>query len=156
MKLNKLQFNDDKTKYLIVVTPEQSKKVQLPPLNIDGTEIHPSEYAMNLGVIFDRHLNMKKRVDQIMQKAYFHLREIGRIRKSLSMETTKTIMHALVTSTFDYCNVLLNGISGDLIKKLQRIQNTAARMICKKGKFDHITPVLMELHWLQIRKIIAI
>ena len=34
--------------------------------------------------------------------------------------------------------------------KLQRVQNTAARLITRTRKSDHITPVLMELHWLPV------
>jgi len=33
---------------------------------------------------------------------------------------------------------------------MQRVQNTLARIIARQGKFDHIKPVLKELHWLPI------
>ena len=35
--------------------------------------------------------------------------------------------------------------------KHQRVQNTAARLICNINKFYHITPTLVKLHWLQLR-----
>ena len=37
------------------------------------------------------------------------------------------------------------------LEKLQRVQNTAARLICNISKFDHITPTLVKLHWLPVR-----
>ena len=48
----------------------------------------------------------------------------------------------------DYCNSLLFGLPDKHIKKLQRLQNAAARLT---PRFCHITPVLHTLHWLPIR-----
>ena len=35
-------------------------------------------------------------------------------------------------------------------KKLQYAQNTAARIVNQTRTFDHITPVLFDLHWLPV------
>jgi hypothetical protein len=51
-----------------------------------------------------------------------------------------------------YCNALYVGISAVNFNKLQRVQNTLARVILKRRKFDHIAPSLVELHWLPIRQ----
>ena len=59
-------------------------------------------------------------------------------------------MHALVTSRVDYCNSLLYGLPQTQLSKLQRVQNTAARLICNVSRFDHILPVLFRLHWLPV------
>lgn len=68
------------------------------------------------------------------------------------MDATKTLVHAYVTSRLDYCNSLLYGISRELINKLQKVQNAAARLVTGTRKFEHITPVLKELHWLPIEE----
>ena len=52
----------------------------------------------------------------------------------------------------DYCNSLLYGAGGGLLKKLQAVQNAAARVVMRTRKFDHITPVLRDLHWLPVRQ----
>ena len=36
-------------------------------------------------------------------------------------------------------------------KDLQAVQNFAARIICVSRKFDHVTSLLKELHWLPIK-----
>ena len=59
-------------------------------------------------------------------------------------------MHAFITSRLDYYNSLLAGSPSQLYARLQRIQNSAARLVSKTKKFDHITPVLIKLHWLPI------
>ena len=79
---------------------------------------------------------------------YAHL---GKIRKYLDKPTTQIMVNCLVTSKLDCNNALLYGISGYLMDQLQRCQNYAARVVTLTRKFDHITPVLYELHWLPIR-----
>jgi len=49
-----------------------------------------------------------------------------------------------------YCNSLLVGVADCVIRKLQGVQNAAARMITGTCKFDHVTPILRELHWLPV------
>ncbi len=39
---------------------------------------------------------------------------------------------------------------GPQLKNLQRVQSTAARIIARQGKYDHIFPVVRELHWLPV------
>ena len=50
----------------------------------------------------------------------------------------------------DYCNVLLNGLAKKDLKRLQKLQNKCARLICQIPRSDHITPSLDQLHWLPI------
>ena len=46
---------------------------------------------------------------------------------------------------------LLYGLPDCEIAKLQRILNAAARLLMSCKKFDHITPILINLHWLPAR-----
>ena len=61
-------------------------------------------------------------------------------------------MHAFVTPMLDFCNSLLYGIPKHVLKRLQSVQNAAARVVTLARKRDHITPVLKELHWLQVQE----
>jgi hypothetical protein len=42
----------------------------------------------------------------------------------------------------DYGNALMYGVNASIVSKLQRVQNTAARLVTRKKKYEHITPTL--------------
>ena len=73
------------------------------------------------------------------------------IRPSLSTAAAETVATAIVGSRLDYCNSLLAGTSVSNVSRLQLVQNTLARVVAQKSRFDHITPVLSELHWHPVR-----
>ena len=99
---------------------------------------------------FDSNLTIEHQIKHVVKKCFFHIRNIGKIRKFLTVESCKVLVNSLVISQLDYCNSIYYGLPSYLILRLQRVQNTAARLISCSHKYDHITPVLIELHWLPI------
>ena len=75
------------------------------------------------------------------------LRQIGHIRKYLTTDATKSLVNSLVISRLDYCNALLNGVPKTILGRFQTFQNTAARIITRTSRYEHITPVL---HWIPV------
>jgi len=57
---------------------------------------------------------------------------------------------ALVLSRIDYCNAVLSGLPQSTIAPLQRVLNTAARVVCGLRPRDHVTDALIGLHWLPV------
>ena len=62
----------------------------------------------------------------------------------------EVIIHALITTKLDYCNSLMYGLTKRLLSKLQSVQNSAAQIVTLSRKYNHITPLLIQLHWLPI------
>jgi hypothetical protein len=54
----------------------------------------------------------------------------------------------MVLTRLDYGSAALAGLPGQLLDKLQSVLNAAARLVCSARKYDHITPLLRDLHWL--------
>ena len=83
------------------------------------------------------------------------LHKIARIHKYLSNDTCSCIIQGLVTSKLDYANCLLYGVNKVFLHRLQIVQNSAARVILKMRKYDHISRARQELLWLPIQQRIA-
>ncbi len=64
------------------------------------------------------------------------------------MEQSNVAAHAFVTSKLDYG--LLAGAPKYQVKKLQLVQNAAARVVTKTGKFEHISQKMKEMNWLPV------
>ena len=152
MLCNKLKLNDAKSEFLIISSKYQKVNLQCQSICIGDLEVLASRTVRNLGVLFDFNMTMNEFVQKTCQSVYFHLRSISSIRKILSDKTVAMIIHAFVMSRIDYGNSLLLNISSYQLAKLQRAQNSAARMLSKTRKRDHITPILEGLHWLPIRE----
>ncbi|KAI2646255.1 hypothetical protein H4Q32_024563 [Labeo rohita] len=104
----------------------------------------------NLGVILESDLSFSSHVKAVTKSAYYHLKNIARIRCFVSSQDLEKLVHAFITSRVDYCNGLLTGLPKKTIRQLQLIQNTAARILTRTRKSEHITPVLRSLHWLPV------
>ena len=152
MLSNKLKLNPDKTEFLLIGHKQQrAKYLSLFPTKLMGVKTNPASSARNLGVIFDRDFNFRSHVSQVCRACFYHMRDIKRIRRHLSLEHAKTLAHALVTSRLDYCNSLLFGIADKNINRLQRVQNCLARIVTKSPPRTRSVPLLRKLHWLPIK-----
>ena len=151
MTCNFLLLNSDKTE-VIVLGPKHLRNVLSNELtNLDGITLASSTTVRNLGVNFDQDMSFNSHIKQISRTAFFHLRNISKIRHILSKQDAEKIIHAFVTSRLDYCNSILSGCPNRSIKTLQLVQNAAARVLTKTKKRDHISPVLASLHWLPVK-----
>ena len=85
---------------------------------------------------------MEYQVASVAKTCYYQIRNIGQIRSCITSDACKILVHALVTLRLGYCNALLYGLPQTMLKRLQRVQNCAARLICRRKKHDHVTPLL--------------
>jgi len=146
----RLKMNEEKTEFIVIASPHYITSFQNFTLNLGNTIVLSSESIRNLGVYFDKKLDMTYHINNICKIAFCQLRKIGEIRKYLNHDTAAKLIHAFVTSRIDYCNSLLCGLPFSKISKLQKAQNVAARILTKTKKYNHITPVFITLHWLPI------
>eukprot|EP00116_Pleurobrachia_bachei_P000156 sb/3460418/ len=126
MAQNLLKLNPDKTEVMILRTRwDKTDAPDTVPITEDE-EIGVTDMAKNLGVMFDKELNMTKHVSRIVQMGNLQL---NKHQKTLLVNT-------LIHSRIDYCNALLLRSKESDIKRLQLLQNAATRLIYEKIKED--------------------
>jgi hypothetical protein len=150
MRQNFLKGNDEKTEVLFLGSATNISRLSQPAINIGDHDVESTKSVRNLGAIFDETMSMENHVNNVCRAAHMHLRNIGRIRRYLTQEAAEVLVHSFVSTKLDYMNALLVGLPGKLLKKLQKVQNLAARIVTKTKRTDHITPILKKLHWLPV------
>jgi len=152
MRSNRLRLNMDKTQVMWLGSKPQLAKITQQGLNIGGTVVMPVQTAKNLGCLFDSELTLKPHINAVTKSCFYQLRQIRSIRNMLSADAVKTLVHSFISNRIDYCNSIFFGAPNSTLTKLQSVLNAAARLITSTTRFDHIQPVLKELHWLPIRQ----
>lgn len=150
MNTNMLKLNDDKTEAILFTSSSSSDSPLPTSITVGSSDISFSDSARNLGFIMDSTLSMKQHITRVCQVCYWELRKIGSIRKYLSEDATKTLITSCILSRLDYCNSLLIGCSDSVLYPLQKIQNSAARIIFRTNHRQPSTPLLVKLHWLPV------
>ena len=128
-----LKLNAGKSQLLIFTPRNIRDKLCMNSVYIGGNQFIPvSLEAMNLGVKLDFQLSFSPQISMVVSQSYKQISNIGKIRKYLKVEDLKTIVQSLVVSKLDYCNSLLYGVAEYEISRLQRLQNSCARLIFGK------------------------
>ena len=152
MLLNKLKLNPGKTEFLLIGHEKQRQKYMSQfPVKLMGVDTKPSKNARNLGVIFDQDFKFGNHISSVISSCCYHMRDLKRIRRHLNLKCAKTLACALATSKLDYCNSLLYGVADHQMKRLQRVQDTLARIVMKRHLLSHAQPLRQALHWLPVR-----
>ena len=150
MAFNKLKLNQNKFEFIVFHTRNSHFSRADFSLTLKSGIFLPSSEVRNLGVILDERLSMEKHVNAVARSCHYHLRSIGKIRRFLDDAACQSLLSTLVLSRLDYANSLLFGTMQKFIHKLQLVQNSAARMLERSRRHEHISPVLFKLHWLPV------
>ena len=145
-----LKLNPSKSQVIVFCPQADSGQIAFDRLMLtDGSYLEISDEVYNLGVILDSPLTFSPHItSSIVAQGYHLIRNIAGIRKYLSIEHLKTLVNSIIIAKVDNCNSLLYGISAHDSGRLQKFQNSCARLIYRKRKYDHVSGILRELHWL--------
>ena len=151
MPANYLQMNDSKSEILPVIPRQRTGLTNGLRVRVGSDYVTAVRHVKNLGVYLDSHLDMTTQVSRTISTCSFHMRNIAQILRYLTRPTTERVVNALITSRLDYCNSLLFGTSASNINRLQRLQNSIARLVTRQAPRDSAMPIHRELHWLPVR-----
>jgi hypothetical protein len=128
---------------LVVGTRQLMNQLESPVhINFMGGNLTPVTEVKDLGMLLDSHLTYVKHIPALSSSCISKLRQIGRVKHNFDQSTLATVIDTLVMSKINYCSTVWSNTSDINIKKIQLIQNCAARLITGAPKYDHISPTL--------------
>ena len=147
-----LCLNEDKTKIMVIAPPAVKKKLIIQGVILNNSCIRFVDTAKNLGIFIDSLLSFEKQVSNTVKSCNSTVRELWRIKSYLSEKQLHQLVSCRIFSQLDYCNVVYYGIPYAQQQKLQRIQNSAARLVCKTkmSSTESLDSVIADFHWLKV------
>ena len=119
-----------------------------------GKELLPVLSVRDLGMQVDATLSYDEHITNTVSACIASLSQISRVKYIFDTRTLLNIINALVFSKLYYCSSAWSNTSKKNVRKLQNVQNFAARIVSGTRKFDHVTPVLKELNWLSVSQML--
>ena len=109
MSSNRLKLNTSKTQFMWLGGRQQVTKAQIhcQTLTLDGVENDFYTELVCIGVVFDPELTFAVHIRRLAGKCFYHLRQLRTVRRTLTTDAAKTLVHAFITSRMDYCNSVL-------------------------------------------------
>jgi hypothetical protein len=148
---NHFLLNASKTKLIVFGSCQMISKVPDFRLSLLGKELIPVQTVKDLGVTFDSSLSFDCHVVKTVSSCMSSLAQINRVKHVLDKSLLVLVIRSLVFSKMYYCSSVWANTTANNIRRLQAVQNFAARIVTKSRKFDHITLLLTELHWIPVK-----
>ena len=134
----KLKLKPDKTEFIVFDAIDRYKWLTDSfPVNILGNCLSPTDVVHNLGVLFDAKFCFTNHINSVIKSCFISLRDLHRIRRFLSIDTTVVIANALVSSCLDYCNYLFHSLSSHNTTRLQYVQNALPQFVTGASLTSH-------------------
>jgi len=150
MRSNRLQLNTAKTEVLWCSSSRRQDQLPRTALRVGNDSVLPSSSVRDLGIYLDSDASMTTHVSKTVSCCFAVLRQIRSIRRSVTQQVVQSLVASLVLTRLDYGNATLAGLPTTQLDRLQSVMNAAARLVCSARKFEHITPLLRDLHWLRV------
>ena len=93
MQNNFLQLNSDQTEIIVCGLQKQRESAIS---HLETPSLKPNNYVRNLVVILDSDLNFNSHIKSITSAAFYHLKNIARIKGIVSKPDLERLIHAFV------------------------------------------------------------
>ena len=135
MSANRLKLNTEKTELLWAVSRHSQSSVTVcrPSLQLGADTITAQDDVRLLRVTISSDLSLQRHVSNVSATAFYWLRQLRRVRRSLDCESAATLVHVFVTSQ---CNAILAGATKSVTDTLQHVMNAAAHVVSDTRNFD--------------------
>ena len=146
-----LKLNEEKTSVIVFGNQSFTNSLTVRHAHLNSGDILKVDDKVKLlGVTLDSGLTFDNHISKVISSANLILHNIRKIRRYLDRKSAETLVHALITSRLDQCNLLLLGTSTANRRKLQLLQNNALRVTLDLHPRSRLSTFYQELHWLNI------
>src|SRR6218665_1196123 len=148
---NGLSINPDKSEAILFCSWQRLHAFPLlSSIDLGGTAVPLSDTVKTLGVTLDSKLTFRPHMTNLCKSCFYRIRAISHIRSALTKGMSQTIACSFVSSRLDYANSLFVVVSDLEVKRLQRIQNSLARVVLCVPLRTYSSVLLHQLHWLPV------
>ncbi len=153
MKNHFLKINPSKTEVILFSPPSEKRTFKVQGMFVNDKCIRFSNSVRLLGVQLDSSMTLDDHINNLVSECFYHLRNIGKIRRYLTDQQTQKLVHAFISSKIDFSNSLFYGLKASTLSKIQRVQNYAARVASGFPSSEIPTSSLLQrLHWLDVKQ----
>ena len=138
-------LNPDKSSAILLGTAQTAASYRcLTSVDVAGTPVQLVKNTKLLGVTLDTNLTMWEHSKRVSQSCFYHIRAFRHIHAVLDKSTAADIAAALVSTQLEYANSILYGSPSRCLTRLQRIQNSVAKIVLQQT-------TLQQLHCLPVK-----
>ena len=152
MSSNRLQLNTSKTEVMWCSSARRRHQLPADCFNIGPDSVRPVDCVRDLGLYLDSTMSMRPHITRLTSSCFGVLRQIRSIKRCLTSQARITLATCFVLARLDYCNGAFIGLPRCDLDRLQAVQNAAVRLVSGARKFDHVTPLLRDRHWLPVEQ----
>ena len=132
---NRLQLNPMKTEVLWCASTRRQHQLPTTPIQLGSALVSLVTTVRDLGFHINSDVTLTTHVAATVRACFSVLRQI----RSVQCSKTRDALIVLV------------GMSGSHISRLQSVLNAAARLVFAGRRSVHVTPYLRDLHWLKVK-----
>ena len=146
---NKLSLNVKKRKYSFFHKPSKKDDISLmlPKLNIGNHVTERQEFTKLLGVLLDENLNWKEHIKYTETKIAKNVGLFYKARPFLERNALLPLYYSYMQTYINYASIAWNSTLRTNLKKINRQQKHAIRIISDKNKFAHTRKFLKSIEF---------
>lgn len=144
---NNMVLNLSKTKSMLIGSKQRLHNSPCLPLTMKGSKLEQVNQFKLLGVTVDHHLSWSHHIDCIISKMGKGIAVVRRCSSLLTPIIMKNVVRSLVLCHLEYCSLIWSAANKTNLKRLQLVQNKAARLILKCSYSTSVTEMHQRLSW---------
>ena len=147
LRANKISLNASKTELIIFRDPRKKITYDM-KIKIDGKKLTPCSSVKYLGIYIDQHLNWNVHLAELKPKLSRAVGMLSKLRYFVNKETLRMVYFGIFSSLLSY-GAQIWGQHNAVSKKLQILQNRAARIMLFQPPRTSASPLLKHLNILK-------